>query len=94
MIINFYATLRLAAGRKRVEVSLPEPFTALAALQAATRDLPALGAEIWEAPGRLFDYIHVFVNGRESTFLPQQLETPLTAADELDVFPPVGGGSA
>ena len=92
MVINFYATLRLAAGRKQVEVDLSESCTVLGALELATRDRPALGAEIWEAPGRLFDYIHVFINGRESVFLPQQLNTLLSAADEVDVFPPVGGG--
>jgi molybdopterin converting factor small subunit len=40
------------------------------------------------------DHIHVFINGRQSIFLPQGLETAVTADDTLDVFPPVGGGSA
>ncbi|MBI5879770.1 MAG: MoaD/ThiS family protein [Chloroflexi bacterium] len=94
MHVNFYATLRLAAGRKQVEVSLSEPDTVRAALEAASRDLPQLASELWEAPGQLYDTIHVFVNGREACFLPQQLETPLGPDDVLDVFPPVGGGSA
>ncbi len=92
MQVNFYATLRTSAGGKTVHVALPEPSTAMAVLMAATRDKPALAGEIWGETGRIKDHIHVFVNGRQSSFLPQGLDTPLTAADSLDVFPAVGGG--
>jgi molybdopterin synthase sulfur carrier subunit len=40
----------------------------------------------------LFEHIHVFVNGRQSVFLPMGLETLVSSEDVLDVFPPVGGG--
>ncbi len=92
MQVNFYATLRTMAGGKSVQVALPEPSTALSVLQAATRDKPDLSAEIWGESGSIKNHIHVFVNGRQATFLPQGLDTPLTAADTLDVFPAVGGG--
>ena len=94
MQINFYADLRPLAGGKTVEVNAHAPMTAREALESVTRLRPALAEKIWHAPGQLFDHIHVFINGRQSVFLPQGLETPVRLEDTLDVFPPVGGGSA
>jgi molybdopterin synthase sulfur carrier subunit len=94
MHVNFYATLRLAAGRKKIEVGVPAPSTARAVLEAASLENPRLDAELWEAPGQLHGYIHVFINGREARYLPRGLDTPLGPQDVLDVFPPVAGGSS
>ena len=94
MRVNFYATLRAPAGGKTIHVDLPGPTPARAVLEAVTSQKPELAAEIWQAPGALMDHIHVFINGRQSIFLPQGLETAVTADDTLDVFSPVGGGSA
>jgi molybdopterin synthase sulfur carrier subunit len=94
MHINFYATLRQLVGGKTVEVhSLGPSTTVLAALESVTCDRQALGSELWRAPGMLKEHIHVFVNGREISFL-RGLETPVGEGDTLDVFPPVGGGVA
>ncbi len=92
MQINFYADLRPLAGGKTVDVIGDAPMTVRAALESVTSARPALGEKIWQAPGELFDHIHVFVNGRQSVFLLSGLETPLQSGDTLDVFPPVGGG--
>ncbi len=91
MRINFYATLRPLAGGKSVDVTVAAPRTVCAALTAVTQLKPELADEIWQAPGKIKDHIHVFVNGREISFL-QGLETALVEDDALDVFPPVGGG--
>jgi molybdopterin synthase sulfur carrier subunit len=93
MRVNLYADLRAVAGRKEFDVDLPAPATARAVLESVTADHPDLGQKIWQAPGQPFDHIHVFINGRQSAFLPQGLETGLTSSDTLDVFPPVGGGT-
>ncbi len=93
MRINFYATLRKPAGGKSIEVELTPATTACTALEAATRTRPDLAEEIWQAPGKVKEHIHVFINGRQSIFLPQGLETLITEDDVVDVFPPVGGGS-
>jgi molybdopterin synthase sulfur carrier subunit len=93
MQINFYADLRPPAGGKTVRVTVNAPMTVRAALESVTSSRPALGEKIWQAPGELFDHIHVFVNGRQSVFLPRGLQTPVQPDDTLDVFPPVGGGS-
>ncbi len=92
MRINFYATLRQFVGGKTVEAHAPATSTTvLAALESVTRDRQELAAELWRAPGMLKEHIHVFVNGRDMSFL-NGLETPVTDRDTLDVFPPVGGG--
>ncbi len=92
MQVNFYADLRAVAGRKGFEVDLPPRATARAVLESLTATHPALAQKIWQAPGQPFDHIHIFINGRQSIFLPQGLDTCLTSSDTLDVFPPVGGG--
>ncbi len=92
MQVNFFATLRSAAGGKTVNVNIAAPTTARALLEVVTSEKPQLASEIWQAPGELKDFIHVFINGREARYLPQGLETLLETRDTLDVFPPVGGG--
>ncbi len=92
MRVNFYATLRELAGGKTVQVATSSPILARAALEIATRDKPELAAEMWKESGELKDHIKVFINGRQSLFVPGGLDTPLGDEDVLDVFPPVGGG--
>ncbi len=94
MQVNFYATLRAIAGVKSVDVNFTAPSTVRAVLESVTRDHPTLAAELWKSPDELNDFIHVFVNGRETRYLPHGLETVLQPNDTLDVFPPVGGGDA
>ncbi len=92
MRVNFYATLRAPAGGKTVEIPLARGTPACAVLEAVTGSRSGLAAEIWQAPGVLKEHIHVFINGRQSNFLPEGLQTPLDDDATLDVFPPVGGG--
>ena len=94
MRVNFYADLRPLAGGKTVEINLVEAMTARQALESITHTRAMLAAKIWQAPGVLYEHIHVFINGRQSVFLPLGMETPLDADATLDVFPPVGGGSS
>ena len=93
MQINFYADLRPVAGGKTVDVNVHAPMTARQALELVTDSRPELAKKIWQSAGMLFDHIHVFVNGRQSVFLPLELDTLVDSKDELDVFPPVGGGA-
>jgi molybdopterin synthase sulfur carrier subunit len=92
MRINFYADLRPAAGAKTVDVDFHAPMTARRALESVTDTRPELAKKIWRSTGSLFEHIHVFVNGRQSVFLPLGLDTSVGPEDALDVFPPVGGG--
>jgi molybdopterin synthase sulfur carrier subunit len=42
--------------------------------------------------GGLYSHIHIFVNGRDSTFLEDSLDSVLEPGDVISIFPPVGGG--
>lgn len=90
--LRLYATLRTAAEGKVLDVDLPPPVSVTDVLHAASALKPKLGDEFWDENGELRDYIKVFVNGRQSLYLPDGLETLLNENDSLDVFPPVGGG--
>lgn len=92
MRIRFYATLRDAAQGKELDISVPAPTKLRIVLRAVTDGRPKLQSELWDEQGNLRDIIKVFVNGRQSEYLPERIETQVTDKDELDVFPPVGGG--
>ncbi len=93
MRAKFYATLRRIVGGKAVEIGLEPGDTVRSVLLRLTERFPALKPEMWSCEGQLFDYVHVFVNGREFKYLPDRLETVLQEKDVLDVFPPVAGGA-
>lgn len=93
MRIHFYATLRPSADGKTLQLDLTPPVTVYQVLQRATELKPKLDAELWDEKRQLHDHIKVFVNGRELAYLPQGIQTILKETDELDVFPPVGGGA-
>lgn len=93
MRVNFYATLRQLAGGKTVEVAVTGALTARRALKEATRANSELDAEVWHPSGDLKEHIKVFINGRQSLFVPNGLDAQVGEDDTLDVFPPVGGGS-
>ena len=52
---------------------------------------PALGQKLWDADGRLTGYVTILLNGRSVAYL-DGLESPVSDADTLALFPPVGGG--
>lgn len=92
MRIRFYATLREAAEAKELDLPVTEPTRLDTALHAAAASKPKLQTELWDERGNLRDIIKVFVNGRQMEYLPKRIETLVQDSDELDVFPPVGGG--
>jgi len=42
--------------------------------------------------GKLYGHVHVFINGQDAPYLEHALDTRLTEADSVDLFPAVGGG--
>jgi MoaD family protein len=92
MKVKFYATLRQVVGTKMVEFSLPEGATVGQLVDEMLRCYPGLERELLDDQGRLYNHVHIFVNGRDAHFLEQGLKTPLDPEDELGVFPAVGGG--
>jgi sulfur-carrier protein len=91
MNVNFYATLRLITGKKTLVLDLPDGVTVREMLEACFAQYPALRKELMKGD-ELHGHVHVFVNGRDVPYLEHVLETKVTSADKLDVFPAVGGG--
>ena len=53
---------------------------------------PALAAELLNEQGSLYGHVHLFVNGRDTPFLDDGMDTVLNPDDTISVFPAVGGG--
>jgi len=92
MIVNFYATLRQVVGNRQAEFPAPSGSTLRQLIVEIVKRYPALRAEMLDAHGNLFQHIHIFVNGRDSTILDGSLDTVLAPGDTISIFPPVGGG--
>jgi len=92
MNINFYATLRLITGKKTVSLDLAEGVTVREMLEKVFEAYPPLRKELMTAENDLHGHVHVFVNGRDVPYLADVLETRISTADKLDIFPAVGGG--
>jgi molybdopterin synthase sulfur carrier subunit len=92
MIVKYYATLRQVVGGKQADFELPAGGTLRQLIAEMVKRYPGLERELLDPQGNLNGHIHIFVNGRDSVFLENSLDTILTPEDTLSVFPPVGGG--
>ena len=92
MEIRVHATLPRAVGRSAVTVDTQPGSTVADALRALVAKHPALGPSIFDAGGALVGHVAVVLDGRDIRH-GDGLDTPITDAQHLDVFPPVGGGS-
>ena len=92
MNINFYATLRLITGKKTVTLELADGITVREMLEKVFEQYPPLRKELMTPENDLHGHVHVFVNGRDVPYLADVLETRISHADKLDIFPAVGGG--
>ena len=90
--VSFYATLRKIVGQKTVELSLPEDPTLQDLLDTVLSTYPALRDDLLDESGQLSRYIHLFVNGRSSKYLPAGMATPIESDVKLEFFPAVAGG--
>ncbi len=92
MQIRVYATLRELMGSSRLEVPVGAGTTAGDVLATLTHAHPALGPKLWDGNQKLTGFVTILLNGRSIEYL-QGLQTPVTEADVISLFPPVGGGS-
>jgi len=92
MKVNFYATLRPIVGQKTVELSLPAGTTAIQLIRMFVHDYPAMKKELLDTNGNFPPHMKFFINGRQTEYLPDQMDTVLNPDDKIDIFPPVGGG--
>jgi len=91
MRIRVYATLRDLMGGAIYDMPVSPGATVGSVLEQLIERCPALGAKLWDANGRLTGYVTILLNGRSVAYL-DGLESPVTDADTLALFPPVGGG--
>ncbi|MHC4452156.1 MAG: ubiquitin-like small modifier protein 1 [Planctomycetota bacterium] len=92
MDVNFFATLRDVAGSRTLSFDLAEGVTVRELLDHVMEKFPIMREKLFDENGELFGHVHVFINGRDAPHLDRALETPLTNADKVDLFPAVGGG--
>lgn len=92
MQVNLYATFRLIAKTRCLNLELPPGSTVRQAVEEIVTRLPELRSHWLNAEGQIHAHVHGFVNGRDVATLPLEWETPLQVEDVLDFFPPVAGG--
>ncbi len=92
MIVHYYATLRQVVGSREVDFNFPQGGTLRQLVEEMVQRYPGLKIEMLDQQGNLYGHIHIFVNGRDSTFLDGSLDTILEPNDIISIFPPVGGG--
>ncbi len=91
MQVKLYASLRVAAGTKMMDIDLKPGTNINDVLTEVTRRFPVLVKFIWKDTGELSELAHVFVNGENIRHLAG-LDTLLKPADHVDIFPPLVGG--
>ena len=92
MQFNLYATFRLLAGIKTLQLDLPEGTTVRQAVDAVVETRPELRPHWLDAAGDIHAHVHIFVNGHDVQTLEGGKDRPLKPDDVLDFFPPVAGG--
>ena len=92
MEVNFFATLRQITGQKTVKFDLPEGSTVWELVMMVVERFPDMHRELINEEGELWPHVHVFVNGRDSRYLGNGVDSTLESTDKVNIFPPVAGG--
>lgn len=93
MRINFYATFRQIVGGKTIELPITGEVTVQHLLDHIILRYPALRGELFDGQGVLYPHVHVLIEGRDVQYLKAGLQTLLSPADSVNIFPPVAGGA-
>jgi molybdopterin synthase sulfur carrier subunit len=93
MQANLYATFRLLAGVKSVDLDLPPGASIQQAIHALVTRYPVLHRHWLVEQEELYSHVQVFLNGQAVETLADGLDTCLQPGDSLDFFPPVAGGA-
>jgi molybdopterin synthase sulfur carrier subunit len=75
-----------------VEFDLPVGSTIRYLINQVIATFPIFTGQLLDDQGEMFRHIHVFINGRDTYYLPEGLETVLQQDEKIDIFPPVAGG--
>ena len=91
MQVKLYASFRVTAGTKMIDVDYRPGITVRDVLAEVTRRYPVLEKFIWMEPGKLSELAHVFIDG-ENIRQRAGLDTALKPENHVDIFPPLVGG--
>ncbi|MFC4766840.1 ubiquitin-like small modifier protein 1 [Effusibacillus consociatus] len=91
MVIKVFATFRQIAAGKEVTLDIQDGQTIRQLLFALIEKFPAFENELFDSEQRLLPHVHVFINGK-NIIHGNGLDSVLSAADEVALIPPVGGG--
>lgn len=90
---KLFATLREAAGEDELHVPVEsEEPTVEDAFEALLAAQPELEPEVLDESGDLYSHVRLLHEGTDPFHAGDGWETPLSAGDELALFPPVSGG--
>ena len=92
MKVNLYATFRLIADTRTLELDLPAGTTVRELVTCVVERLPVLRPHWLDEQGHLHAHVHILYRGDDIATLPLGLDTPLPADAAVDIFPPVAGG--
>ena len=92
MKVNLFANFRKLVGGKTVEIELPEGSTLTQLFDSLILLHPRLEPALFDESRKILPFVHVFINGRDTQYLPAGTATLLAPADKIDIFPPVAGG--
>jgi molybdopterin synthase sulfur carrier subunit len=92
MNIHFFATLRQIVGQKTMEFDIPDGTTVRQLVEIVVTRYPPMRQELLDEDGNLWPHVHVFVNGRDSPYLENGVQTIVKPTDTVNIFPAVGGG--
>jgi molybdopterin synthase sulfur carrier subunit len=90
--VRLFATFRLLADIKNLELDLAEGASVQDALQAIVEQIPVLRPHWLDESGGLHAHVHILLDGEDVATLPEGLQTVLPQEAGLDFFPPVAGG--
>jgi molybdopterin synthase sulfur carrier subunit len=90
--IRLFATFRLLAGIKSLELNLPAGATVMDAVLAIIERIPVLRPHWLDESDELHVHVHILLDGEDVMTLPDGLRSQLMADSVLDFFPPVAGG--
>jgi sulfur-carrier protein len=92
MKVNFYANYRQVVGSRSIDLDMTDGLNLQALVEEVIRLHPRLRPLLVNETGQLQSHVHIFLNGRDSHYLPEGVATPVAAGDKVDIFPPVAGG--
>jgi molybdopterin converting factor small subunit len=90
--VRLFATFRLLAGIKSLELDMLAGTSVLDAVRAIVEQIPVLRPHWLDGSGGLHAHVHILLDGEDVATLPEGLQTVLPQEAGLDFFPPVAGG--